>query len=95
MACAQRAYISPTVVRARETERALASGASADEAAAILGREIAPIDDVRSTGDYRRTVAMNLLRRFWLETREDAPLALAEVDAFAFDDAYTHEKEAP
>ena len=60
--------VAPTVVRARETERALASGASVDEAAEILGREIAPIDDVRSTGAYRRTVAMNLLRRFWSET---------------------------
>jgi CO/xanthine dehydrogenase FAD-binding subunit len=60
--------VAPTVVRARETERALASGASVDEAAEILGREIAPIDDVRSTGAYRRTVSMNLLRRFWSET---------------------------
>jgi len=60
--------VAPTVVRARETERALASGASVDEAAETLGREIAPIDDVRSTEAYRRTVAMNLLRRFWSET---------------------------
>ncbi|AHG89677.1 molybdopterin dehydrogenase FAD-binding protein [Gemmatirosa kalamazoonensis] len=60
--------VAPTMVRAHDTERALASGASIDDAANILGREIAPIDDVRSTGDYRRTVAMNLLRRFWSET---------------------------
>jgi xanthine dehydrogenase small subunit len=55
--------VAPTVVRAPETEAALANGASADEAAEILGREIVPIDDVRSTADYRRRVAMNLLRR--------------------------------
>ena len=60
--------VGPTVVRVPETERALAGGASADEAAEILGREIVPIDDVRSTADYRRRVSMNLLRRFWLET---------------------------
>ena len=60
--------VAPTVVRARDTERALAGGASIDEAAEILGEEIAPIDDVRSTGDYRRTVARNLLRRFWTDT---------------------------
>ena len=60
--------VAPTVVRARDTERALAGGASIDEAAEILGEEIAPIDDVRSTADYRLRVAVNLLRRFWADT---------------------------
>jgi xanthine dehydrogenase small subunit len=60
--------VAPTVVRARDTERALAGGASIDEAAEILGEEIVPIDDVRSTADYRRRVAVNLLRRFWADT---------------------------
>ena len=31
-------------------------------------QDIAPIDDIRSTADYRRRVATNLLRRFWSET---------------------------
>jgi len=60
--------VGPTVVRVPRTEAALASGASADEAAEILGGEIVPIDDVRSTADYRRKVAMNLLKRCWTET---------------------------
>ena len=60
--------VGPTVVRARATERALAGGASADEAAAVLAGEITPIDDVRSTAEYRRRVAGNLVRRFWNET---------------------------
>ena len=60
--------IAPTVVRVPETERALAGGATIDEAARILAAEIAPIDDVRSTADYRRRVSVNLLRRFWAET---------------------------
>ena len=60
--------VGPTVVRVPQTEAALASGAPIDEAAEILGREIVPIDDVRSTADYRRRVSMNLLRRFWQET---------------------------
>jgi CO/xanthine dehydrogenase FAD-binding subunit len=60
--------VAPTVVRARATERALADGARLDDAVAVLAGEIAPIDDVRSTGDYRRRVAVNLLRRFWRET---------------------------
>lgn len=60
--------VAPTVIRVPETEAAIAAGASADEAAEILGSEIAPIDDVRSTADYRRRVSMNLLRRFLADT---------------------------
>jgi CO/xanthine dehydrogenase FAD-binding subunit len=60
--------VAPTVVRARRTEEALAAGASPDEAARVLEQEIAPIDDLRSTADYRRTVAGNLLRRFLADT---------------------------
>jgi xanthine dehydrogenase iron-sulfur cluster and FAD-binding subunit A len=30
--------------------------------------EIAPIDDLRSTADYRKRVAANLLARFWNDT---------------------------
>ena len=60
--------VAPTVVRVPKTESALAGGASIDEAARILGEELAPIDDVRSTADYRKRVAINLLRRFWSET---------------------------
>jgi CO/xanthine dehydrogenase FAD-binding subunit len=60
--------VAPTVVRARMTEQALAEGASIEEASQILGQEIAPIDDVRSTADYRRRVSMNLLKKFWADT---------------------------
>ena len=57
--------VAPTVVRVPETERALAEGASIEDAVRVLEREIAPIDDLRSSADYRRRVAGNLLRRFW------------------------------
>jgi xanthine dehydrogenase small subunit len=60
--------VAPTVVRAYATERALAAGASIEQAAMTLGREIAPIDDVRSSAVYRHRVAERLLRRFWVET---------------------------
>jgi CO/xanthine dehydrogenase FAD-binding subunit len=60
--------VAATVVRAKMTEQALANGASIDDAAEVLGNEIRPIDDVRSTADYRRRVSMNLLRRFWADT---------------------------
>jgi len=60
--------IAPTVIRVPKTEAVLASGASIDEAARILAGEIAPIDDLRSSADYRRKVSVNLLKRFWAET---------------------------
>jgi len=60
--------VSPTVVRARRTEAALAAGCSLAEAQRTLEMEITPIDDVRSTAKYRRRVAANLLARFWNDT---------------------------
>ncbi|MGI8618726.1 MAG: FAD binding domain-containing protein [Gemmatimonadaceae bacterium] len=60
--------VAPTVVRVPLTEGALASGAGIDEAVRVLSSEIKPIDDIRSTADYRMRVATNLLRRFWTET---------------------------
>jgi len=60
--------VAPTVVRAYATERALAGGTPIDQAVRTLQREIAPIDDVRSTADYRGQVAQRLLQRFWTET---------------------------
>ena len=60
--------VGPTVIRARQTEHALAAGEGVDEAADALANEISPIDDIRSTADYRRRVATNLLRRFWSDT---------------------------
>jgi CO/xanthine dehydrogenase FAD-binding subunit len=60
--------VGPVVVRARAAEAALASGAGVDAAIAALAAEIRPIDDVRSSADYRRMVSGNLLRQFWTET---------------------------
>ena len=56
--------VAPTVMRARQTEAALARRASLEEAQHTLARELAPIDDLRSTADYRRRVALNLLAQF-------------------------------
>lgn len=60
--------VAPTVLRASETENVLRGQAvtppllrAAQEA---LAREIAPIDDMRSTARYRRRVAQNLLAEF-------------------------------
>jgi CO/xanthine dehydrogenase FAD-binding subunit len=59
--------VAATPVRAPSTEASL-EGASptaetADRAADALRAEIQPIDDVRSTADYRREVAARVLHR--------------------------------
>lgn len=60
--------VAPTVVRCRETEASLrgrvADGESLKEAVSALARDVAPIDDVRSTARYRVRVAQNLLAEF-------------------------------
>jgi CO/xanthine dehydrogenase FAD-binding subunit len=61
--------VAPTPLRLSLTEQALGRGASIAEAQELLQREIAPIDDLRSTAEYRRQVAANLLRQFWNESR--------------------------
>jgi CO/xanthine dehydrogenase FAD-binding subunit len=60
--------VAATTIRLLRTESALAAGASIDDAVNTLEAEITPIDDMRSSADYRRQVAGNLLRRFWTDT---------------------------
>ena len=60
--------VAPTVVLAVDAAAILSEGGSVPDAQAALRREIAPIDDLRSTGDYRQQVAANLLAAFWKET---------------------------
>ena len=61
------------VLEARNQLSKLFDAAAAGEEVVIAKRvkpfaKIVPIDDVRSTADYRRRVSVNLLRRFWSET---------------------------
>lgn len=60
--------VAPTVVLATAAAEVLAHGGSVADAQAALAREIAPLDDVRSTGAYRARVAANLLAEFWKDT---------------------------
>jgi CO/xanthine dehydrogenase FAD-binding subunit len=55
--------VAPTVLRLTRTEAAIARGASIDDVERTFIAEIAPIDDVRSTAEYRRRVAARLLAR--------------------------------
>lgn len=43
-------------------------------AQAALAHEFTPLTDMRASAGYRLQVAQNLLRRFWLETRDADPL---------------------
>jgi xanthine dehydrogenase small subunit len=61
--------VAPTVVRLRRTESALASRAKIGDVLEVFQQEIAPVDDLRSTAEYRRRVAANLLRRCLLDLR--------------------------
>jgi len=60
--------VAPTVIRVPRTEDALAAGVPIEEAQRVLLGEIEPIDDLRSTAEYRRRVAANMLGQFWRET---------------------------
>jgi xanthine dehydrogenase small subunit len=50
---------------------------------AALAQDFKPLTDMRASSAYRMQVAQNLLRRFWLETRPDAPLPESAVSVFA------------
>jgi xanthine dehydrogenase small subunit len=59
--------VAATTIRAHDTERVLEGAAArretADHAASVLAAELQPIDDVRSTAEYRRAVAARVLHR--------------------------------
>ncbi|NVD99174.1 xanthine dehydrogenase small subunit [Massilia sp. BJB1822] len=79
--------MAATPKRAAQAE-ALLKGRRWDEAAVqeamqALARDYAPLSDMRASSEYRMKTAQNLLRRYWLETRGDAPLAAEAVNAFA------------
>jgi CO/xanthine dehydrogenase FAD-binding subunit len=63
--------VAATPIRASQTEALLEgappSEATADRAASTLASEINPIDDVRSSADYRRAVAARVLHRLLRE----------------------------
>jgi CO/xanthine dehydrogenase FAD-binding subunit len=63
--------VAATPTRVRETEAVLEGAApretTADDAAAVLAGELSPIDDVRSTADYRRAVSARVLHRLLRE----------------------------
>jgi len=81
--------VAPTPLRLSHTEQALGRRASVAEAQEILQREIAPIDDLRSTAEYRRQVAANLLRQFWDEAGRGSRVGSARLQEAICDRATT------
>jgi CO/xanthine dehydrogenase FAD-binding subunit len=65
--------VAPIVLRCKQTENAIRGQALNEETVKLaretLLREITPIDDVRSTADYRLRVAANLLVDFLVTAR--------------------------
>jgi CO/xanthine dehydrogenase FAD-binding subunit len=61
--------VAPTVIRLPRTEQILASGGTLQAAQAMVRDEIAPIDDLRSTAEYRKQVSANLIEDFWNRTK--------------------------
>jgi xanthine dehydrogenase small subunit len=81
--------MAATPKRAANAEAALVDGEWSEEnveaAMRALDLDFQPLTDMRASSGYRSKVARNVLKRFYLETRENAPLALHDVNAFAFD----------
>jgi CO/xanthine dehydrogenase FAD-binding subunit len=65
--------VAPIVVRCVQTENALRGESPNDDtinsARAALAQEISPIDDIRSTADYRLQISKNLLTDFLFTLR--------------------------
>ncbi len=79
--------MAATVARARAVEAAL-TGRPWDEATLqsacdALPQDYQPLTDLRGSAGYRLRSARALLRRFWLETRPDAPLDASATQVWA------------
>jgi CO/xanthine dehydrogenase FAD-binding subunit len=69
--------VAPTVIRAPEAERLLLEGGDAalEQALEAAREAVRPIDDLRSTAEYRRAMSGVLLRRAWQAVTADGASA--------------------
>ncbi|UUX95534.1 xanthine dehydrogenase small subunit [Aquabacterium sp. J223] len=78
--------MAATVRRASAAEAAVLGRpwdeTAVEAACAALAADFRPLTDLRASADYRRTTAAALLRRFWLSTRLDAPLAAEQLQVW-------------
>ncbi len=79
--------MAATPKRARQAEAAMLAQpwneSTLQTAVAMLAQDYSPLSDMRASAAYRMKAAQNLLRRFWLETRPDAPLTMEEINVFS------------
>ncbi|CAB3781556.1 xanthine dehydrogenase small subunit [Pararobbsia alpina] len=78
--------MAATPKRAAAAEAALIGAQWSEQAARAamdaLAVDYQPLTDMRASDRYRAKTARNLLYRFWLETREEKPLDMANVNVF-------------
>lgn len=78
--------MAATAKRASATEAALTgqpwSETTLRAAQAALAQDFQPLTDLRASAGYRLKAAQNLLERFWLETRPNAPLRADQVQVW-------------
>jgi xanthine dehydrogenase small subunit len=77
-ATSKRASLAESAIEGRAWNEA-----ALEQAMRMLAQDFRPLSDMRASGAYRMKAAQNLLRRFWLETRLEAPLPADAVNAFA------------
>ena len=73
--------VAPVIVRAHKLEAYVADGGrDVAEAKRLVGQDVSPIDDVRSTAEYRRRVVENLVAA-WLPSLGSGPAGLDKAPA--------------
>jgi len=79
--------MAAVVKRAAQAEAALLSQPWAEPSVRVAMRaleaDFQPLTDLRASSHYRMRAAQNLLWRFWLETRPDAPLPASQTSVWA------------
>jgi xanthine dehydrogenase small subunit len=79
--------MAAVVKRAATAEAAVVGRAwdesAVDDAVAALASDFTPLSDMRASAAYRMEAARGLLRKFWLETRDEAPLAPEAANVWA------------
>jgi xanthine dehydrogenase small subunit len=79
--------MAAVVKRAAQAEAALLgqpwNEAAVRAAMQALNTDFQPLTDLRASSAHRQRVARNLLWRFWLETRSDAPLPASQTSVWA------------
>ncbi|MDR7334811.1 xanthine dehydrogenase small subunit [Roseateles asaccharophilus] len=79
--------MAATVKRAAHAEAAVVgqpwNDATTRAAMTALALDFKPLTDMRASAGYRLRASANLLRRFWLETRRDAPLAIGQTSVWS------------